>query len=60
MPIHVDLNRSNNCSACCEFNANFENGVTREYSQRGVAQLVARQFWELDAGSSSLPTPTNF
>ena len=25
---------------------------------RGVAQLVARQFWELDVASSSLVTPT--
>ena len=25
---------------------------------RGVAQLVARQLWELDAGRSSRPTPT--
>lgn len=25
---------------------------------RGIAQLVARQFWELDAASSSLATPT--
>ena len=25
---------------------------------RGVAQLVAHQFWELGAGSSSLLTPT--
>ena len=27
---------------------------------RGVAQLVARQFWELDVVSSSLTTPTIF
>ena len=27
--------------------------------RRGVAQLVARQLWELDVASSSLATPTN-
>ena len=26
---------------------------------RGVAQLVARDIWDVEAGSSSLPTPTN-
>ena len=29
-------------------------------SYPGVAQLVARLLWEQDAGSSSLPTRTNF
>ena len=25
---------------------------------RGIAQLVARDIWDVEAGSSSLPTPT--
>lgn len=33
-------------------------GVRPMYLYRGVAQLVARQLWELDAASSSLATPT--
>lgn len=27
-------------------------------SYRGIAQLVARDIWDVEAGSSSLPTPT--
>ena len=32
--------------------------VTIQYVFRGVAQLVARQFWELDAAGSSPVTST--
>ena len=35
-------------------------GIMQKTKYPGVAQLVARLLWEQDAGSSSLPTRTNF
>ena len=46
----------------CVLNCNGGGNNSRIFIQitsfRGVAQLVARQFWELDVASSSLVTPT--
>ena len=69
-PMGLFLYGSVTSLAACVVDNFRENGIIAEGAfpqrervkkkRRGVAQLVARLLWEQDAGSSSLPTRTNF